>query len=156
MSMSPSFKSVVQQAKATDEALDNMEPSLFEELAGESAVLLELPKLGVNPTQDERLKFKNNMLPVFIRDISRLLNKKIADIGDSVYVSGAQGIGKSYGLYTCACMLRLQRSSNVRVTYVQSCREWVSSHNEDEYLYILNELCETFQDDVLPDNDSET
>jgi hypothetical protein len=149
LTLNHGFGNVVEQAKATDKALCNF--SLSDVFGSDSPALLELPKLGVNPTQDDRFKFDDKgSLPVLVRDITRRhLHSIVGKPNESFYVSGPQGIGKSYALYTCACALRLQRDKKVRVTYIQSCREWVASHTNNEYIYILNELCETFQEDDI-------
>jgi hypothetical protein len=142
-----SFHGVVAQAQQTDVALTKVEEHLIEALRGTKVASIDLPRLGVNATQADRLHFPEGTLKVLVRDLTRTLFNAILK-GQSIYVSGSQGIGKTHALYTCACALRMLREA-VRVTYIQSCKKWVSSHEEDDYLYILNELCDTFQDDKI-------
>jgi hypothetical protein len=144
------FVDVVKNSKDTDKQLGNLQNELFDSLLGSGVQSFSLPKLGVNDTQD-RLNFNGDEgVYMLFRDVTRTLFSTVnKQISKCYYVSGSQGIGKTHALYTSACLFRLLRVYKIRVTYIQSCRSWVVSHIDEQYQFILNELCETFQDDLI-------
>lgn len=93
------------------------------------------------------------------RQVNRVLWNKLDEFADSeavgLYITGPQGIGKSHALYHCVCALRLHKDF-VRVTYIQDCESWVTSHLLSPYHYLLRELCETFMDDQISTTDKKT
>jgi DNA replication protein DnaC len=116
-----SFEDVAKAAAKTDTHLDA--EMLFGSLERSSVERIELPKLGVNPTQ-ERLHFDGDgahSITMLFREVTRILFNAVNGASyKSFYVSGSQGIGKTHALYTCACLFRLLRGYKIRVTYTQS------------------------------------
>jgi hypothetical protein len=145
------FMDVVRNAKSVDVELGKVKATLLRALHATDVELIKLPKLGDNPTQNHRLSFDDDgFISVLFRDVTRAVFNSLEKLCEqSFYVSGAQGIGKSHALYTCVCLFRLSRPAKIRVTYVQSCTSWAVHHHDEEYLFILNELCQTFQDDNI-------
>jgi hypothetical protein len=154
-----SFTATSEAAAAADETLTSFKKSLFEAVASETTkpVALKVPRLSVNSTQTRFNFDDSNEMSLLFRDVTRqlwaTLRKLIKEPNASgIYINGPQGIGKSHAMYGCACVLRVLRSK-VRLTYIQSCEEWVNSHGDDPYRFLLNELCSTFQDDKISDDE---
>ena len=64
-----------------------------------------------------------------------------------VRLEGPQGIGKSCALFLIA--VALMSKKGYRVTYVQDCREWRKSQDEEPFKFLLNELLMTFAHDTI-------
>ncbi|RIA83457.1 hypothetical protein C1645_833697 [Glomus cerebriforme] len=137
------FTTLVQKSRETDDKLlDVMKEYPY----------VNLPKLGSNKLQD-RLHFSNGILPLICRshhnEISNAVINALSEENNSrgLYICGPSGFGMSYSLYYLVCELRLQ--PDYRVTYINSCEEWWTSHQLEKYQYLLNELLCTFNKDVL-------
>ncbi|GES95375.1 hypothetical protein GLOIN_2v1782051 [Rhizophagus clarus] len=138
------FVAIVQQAKETDK-------KLLEVMTNHHDVVY-LPSLSPNKFQD-CFHFMDGELPLLRRNhhdqiynaIMKALNEENSSRGLHIY--GPSGLGKSYSLYYLVSELRLQ--SYYRVTYINSCEEWWSSHQIEPYQYLLNELLCTFNKDEL-------
>jgi hypothetical protein len=153
-----SFTATSEAAASADDTLTSFKQSLFQAIdAGTTEpVSLKVPRLSSNPTQT-RFNFNDDEMALLFRDVTRQLWTALRKLikkpnASGIYINGPQGIGKSHAMYGCACVLRLLRSK-VRLTYIQSCEEWVKSHGDDPFRFLLNELCSTFQDDKISDDE---
>jgi hypothetical protein len=82
---------------------------------------------------------------------ARYINKMIVSLSQ-VRVYGAEGIGKSAAMYASYCALHGQRDK-YRVTSIGDCAAWIVA--DMPIRFVLNELVQTFYDDILPNlNDS--
>jgi hypothetical protein len=140
------FVALVQQSRETDRKLLEIMKDLRD--------VINLPCLSPNKLQD-CFHFVNGNLPLLRRNhhdqiynaIIKALNEENSSRGLHIY--GPSGVGKSYSLYYLVSELRLQ--SDYRVTYINNCDEWWSSHQIEPYQYLLNELLCTFnKDDLTP------
>ncbi|CAB4404160.1 unnamed protein product [Rhizophagus irregularis] len=77
--------------------------------------------------------------------IMKALNEENSSRGLHIY--GPFGLGKSYSLYYLVSELRLQH--DYRVTCINNCEGWWSSHQIEPYQYLLNELLCTFNKEEL-------
>lgn len=138
------FVALVQQAKETDRKIL--------EIMKDYHNVVYLPSLGPNKIQD-CFHFVDGKLPLIRRNhhdqIFNAIIKAFKEENSSrgLHIYGPSGLGKSYSLYYAVSELRLQ--SHYRVTYINSCEEWWSSHQIEPYQYLLNELLCTFNNDEL-------
>ncbi|RIB04940.1 hypothetical protein C2G38_1987717 [Gigaspora rosea] len=114
--------------------------------------VINLPQLSGNKFQN-RIRIKDGILPFICRrncvDMFYKVKNSIEDPNESrgLYIFGPSGLGKSYSIYYLVAQLRLY--NNLRVTYINSCEEWWSSHENVPYEFLLNELICTFSNDKL-------
>ena len=156
----PSFSDHVTTAQATDALLLSMKTGLLSAIKSTDTGGMLLPRLGSNPTQIRFVFNSENRLPMMSRVVNQKIWEEVQGLlklksTQGLSITGPQGIGKSHALYFCVCVLRLFRSK-VRVTYLQSCEEWVKSHGDVPYIFLLRELCETFMDDEISTGDKKT
>ncbi|EXX58538.1 hypothetical protein RirG_197050 [Rhizophagus irregularis DAOM 197198w] len=138
------FVALVQQARETDKILLEIMEDLYD--------VVDLPRLSPNKLQDS-FHFVNGKLSLIRRNhhdqiynaIMKALNEENSSRGLHIY--GPSGLGKSYSLYYLVSELRLQH--DYRVTYINNCEEWWSSHQIEPYQYLLNEFLCTFNKDEL-------
>ncbi|CAG8816402.1 17196_t:CDS:1, partial [Gigaspora rosea] len=115
--------------------------------------IINLPLLSKNKFQD-RIHIRGEKLPfIYRRSCNEILSKALDSIGEKnesrgLYIFGPSGLGKSYSIYYLVAQLRLYNNL-IRVTYINSCEEWWSSHVDEPYKFLLNELIYTFSNDEL-------
>lgn len=152
------FNTAVKDAQKTDQLLaDWLGGTFLEAMQGHLAEskFFKFPKLGeavigirdrhfhlFQDPDDPTVKYCELMVGRLTRLLFEKLNRPAKQ---RYYVTSPGGFGKSYALYACVGAWRMMRDQRVRVTYIRDIGRWVRRLYSTRYL--LQVLCETFQDD---------